>query len=256
MKSSDTLGFDAYIALLLVGEPKTGKTCVSFAFPSPFILNVDKNLDGPRRRAPGKKFFHDDPVYDKDGKELPEEKRYDRAMELLKEAFASPDVKTIVISSLSGLADYLCAKVLKEAERNEGKKLDKLRIQDYMTVKDLLARLATFLRVAAKSKHVIVEAHQKADKDDATQAIRYSLNIPGQQAQNWGSYFTDVWATTATPAGQGKTKFEIRTKPTGFHVSLGTSLAMPPAIDITDKSPDEVWSLLSPHLSIAQSTKK
>jgi len=254
MKTSDQIAFESYLALLLVGEPKTGKTSVELSFPDPYILNIDRNLDGPRRRSVGKLFWADDPAYDAKDVELPPEKRWNRAMELLKEAYAAPQVKTICIDSLTGLCDYLVDHILADVKRTEGKTIDRPRIQDYYTVKDLLSKLAVFLRACSKKKHVVVAAHQKADKDEATGATRYSLNIPGQQAQNWGSYFTDVWATNNSTVG-GKTKFEICTKPTGFHVSLGTSLPMPARVDITDKSPTEIWALLSPHLSIAPATK-
>lgn len=252
MKTSDQLPAQSFLALLLVGEPKVGKTSLCLAFPKPFVLDIDHNLDGPRRRAVGKKFFYDDPSIGADGKELPDHARWNRSMELLKEAAKSADVETIVIDSLTGLCDDLVYHVLKEVEKLEGKKLDRPRIQDYYSVKDLLSRFAVWLRAVSKTKHVVVCAHQKADKDDATAATRYSLNIPGQQAQSWGSYFTDVWGMTATTAS-GKTKFEIRTKPTGFHVSLGTSLAdMASAIDVTDKTPEQIWALIFPHLSVAK----
>lgn len=255
MKTSEQLPPNPFIALLLVGEPKTGKTTIEMAFPKPFILDVDHNLDGPRRRAGNKKFFYDDPALDKDGKELELKFRWNRAMDLLKEAYASPDIETICIDSLSGLGDYLVEHILWQVRMSEGKTIDRPRIQDYYSVKDLLGKLAIFLRACSLKKHIIVAAHQKADKDDATNATRYSLNIPGQQAQNWGAYFTDVWATTATDIG-GNTKYEIRTKPTGFHVSLGTSLPMESRIDVTNKSPDEIWAMLSPKLSVLNSTKK
>lgn len=252
MKTSEQLPSQSFLALLLVGEPKVGKTSLCLAFPKPFVLDIDHNLDGPRRRASGKAFFYDDPSVGADGKELPDYLRWNRSMELLKEAAKSPEVLTIVVDSLTGLCDDLVYHVLKEVERLEGKKLDRPRIQDYYSVKDLLARFATWLRLVSKTKHVVICAHQKADKDDATSATRYSLNIPGQQAQSWGSYFTDVWGMTATTAG-GVTKYEIRTKPTGFHVSLGTSLKdMKPVIDVTDKTPDQIWALVSPYLSVAK----
>jgi hypothetical protein len=254
MKTSDELVFESFIALLLVGEPKTGKTCIELAFPDPYILNVDRNLDGPRRRSAGKKFWHDDPAYDAKGAELAPHLRWNRAMDLLKEAYASPLIKTICIDSLSGLCDYLVDHVIYQVKISEGKAIDRPRIQDYYAIKDLLSKLAVFLRACSKKKHVVIAAHQKADKDEATGATRYSLNIPGQQAQNWGSYFTDVWATNASTIG-GKTKYEICTKPTGFHVSLGTSLPLPARIDVTDKSVTEIWPLLAPYLSVNQPTK-
>ncbi len=254
MKTSDQLTYESYIALLLVGEPKTGKSTLALAFPSPFFLNIDKNLDGPRRRANGKTFYWDDPMVTKDGKETEPKDRWNRSMELLKEAAKDPNVKTIVIDSLTGLCDYLVDHILNEVKRTEGKSIDRPRIQDYYSIKDMLARFAVFLREISKLKHVIIAAHQKADIDEATKMTRYSLNIPGAQAQNWASYFTDCWATTSTTVA-GKTKYEIRTKPTGFHVNLGTSLPMSPAIDITDKTPQQIWELLSPMLSV-QPVKK
>lgn len=44
-------------------------------------------------------------------------------------------------------------------------------------------------------------------------------------------------------------KFEIKTKPTGFHINLKTSLDLEPAINITDKSMADIWKILEPKLS-------
>lgn len=249
MKSSTDYKPQQAFSLLLVGDPKTGKTNVLFSFPDPAILDCDRNLARAARTAGSKKWFFDDPYLDAKGVELPESARWNRACECLKEFAKSPEVKTIVIDGLAALADMLIAHIIAEAFRTEGKKLDRMRIQDYQPLKTLLTSLVLGLRNTGKT--IIVTSHQKTDKDEHTGRIRYTLNMPGSLNENFAGFFSDTWATTATNLG-GKIKYEIHTKPTGLHVSLGTSTDLPAVLDVTDKSPDQIWTLISPKLGLKQ----
>ena len=243
MKSSDQYNTKQNFSLLLVGEPNSGKTNTIMSFPDPYILDVDRKLGSAVRRAKGKKFWFDDPYVDDAGKELPDIDRWKRAITCLKAAGASPEVKTIVIDGLAALADMLVVHIMNEALKSEGKKLDRLRIQDYQPLKTLMTSLIMGLR--STNKYIVVTSHQKADKDELTGRLRYTLNIPGSLSENFGGFFSDVWATVSRPGPNG-TVYELHTKPTGFHVNLGTSLALDAKpIDVTNKSPDDVWKLLN-----------
>lgn len=253
MKSSSSYTIASSLAVLLVGDQKTGKTNVAMAFPDPYFLNVDRNLDSAVRVAGDKRFFYDDPTVEEiNGKEVRVEDHlvYPRAMELLKRAAISPEVRTLVIDSASTLSLFMASHVLAEVSRMEGKKVERLRIQDYGSILSLFQRHITMLR--SSGKIVIVTSHQTYDKDEMTGALNYTLAIPGQMKFNFGAFFTDVWGMTAEPGPQGKTDYRIRTRPTGRHVALGTSVrTMPADIKITDLTPSEVWSKhLSPMLGI------
>lgn len=250
MKTASDYKVGSALAILLVGEQKSGKTNVAMSFPDPYVLDLDKNLDSAvRELAPDKKWWYDRPT---DGLDMskPEEaaKVYNKAMECLKAAVIDAQVKTIVIDSLSTLSLHMCDHILAEAARMEGKKIDKLRIQDYGSVLSLFQKLVGFLRACGKT--VVLTSHQSWDKDDVTGAVRYTLNLPGQMKFNFGAFLTDVWGLMATPVAQGKYKYEIRTRPSGFHVALGTSIrAMPADIDITNLKPADIWTKLSPMLA-------
>lgn len=251
MTSSNDYKIAQNLAICLVGDPKTGKTGLAASFPDPYFLDVDTNLDSAVRVLDGKRFWYDQPTRQC----VNEYEVWSKALEDLKTAVASPDVKTIIVDSFSQLSGYARAALLQELKRigavdQKGKPLDNLRLNDYLTLLDWFRRFVFTLRSAGK--FLVVTSHQQVSKDELTGANHYSLAIPGQSKDSFGGWFSDVWAMTATPMAQGKTKYEIRTRPTGFHVALGTSIReLPPAIDITDKRPAAVWSLLQPYLFAA-----
>jgi len=255
MQSSTAYQTSKNLAVLVVGEPKVGKTRLMMAFPDPFVLDLDKNLSSAVSINPNKKFWFaqvDD---------VPEGQRYDKIEKELKEAIASPDVKTICIDGVTQLAACVKQSIIAGLEKaGLGAKLrqdvlePQIRLTDYDTLGSRFLRIVALTR--ASGKMVVWTSHQKVDKDEITGANRYRIHMPGNLADNLGGYFTDVWAMTATPQPGGKTKFEIRTKPTGYHVSLGCSIPLDPSIDITDKTPDQIWGILGPKLQPATSTPK
>lgn len=253
IKSNTDYSINPALAVLLVGDPKTGKTCVALSFPDPFILDVDLNLASAVRVAKGKPFKYSQPAIDvgvtidQTGKTMNAEKVWNAAMSDLKAAAADPTVKTIVIDGLTKLADYAVEHILAEVAKMEGKPIQTLRIQDYGRFMSLYQRLISFLR--ATNKYIVCTSHQTNSKNEITGAMHYALAIPGQLKDTFGGFFTDTWATSATPMPGNKTKYEIRTRPTGFHVALGTSVrSLDAALDVTDKDPIGVWAILEPKL--------
>jgi len=248
MKSSTHYNADASAAILAVGEPKSGKTNLMFAFPSPWIADLDLNLASATRRLPDKTFKFSQFNTDDAGKEVPEHLRWTRLVNETLAAIKDPEVKTICIDGLGVAATFLCDHCVYEGKRAGSNKTGKMELQTYGDLARLLRSYVMTLR--ASGKIVFVTSHQTGDKDEVTKAIRYCLAIPGQSKDTLGGLFTDVWATTAKPAPQNKVKYEIRTKPTGFHVALGTSFPLDAAIDVTDKNPEQIWSILQPKLKL------
>jgi hypothetical protein len=259
MKSSDTYQLDHSCAILAVGEPKTGKTSLMMAFPDPAILDLDGNLSSAVRRHPTKKFLFDDPATnDKTGAIRPVHERWNHIVATVKSLALDKSVRTICVDGLGVLSEYLIAHILNEsvkagASKRKGAGFDGgleavMEIQHYGDFARLMRSFIMLLR--ATRKIIFVTSHQTADKDENTGALRYYLSIPGQTKETLGGLFTDVWATTATPKSATETKYAIRTKPTGVHVSLGTSFPLDAEIDVTNKTPEQIWSLLSPKLLI------
>lgn len=253
MKDNTSYKPAANLAILLVGPPKSGKTCIAAAFPNPFFLDIDLNLDSAVRILGNKQFKYSQPPLDYVPGQSPNGARsvYDYAMQELGAAAKDPWVQTIIIDGLTKLSDFAVEHILGDVSRMENKKVEAMRIQDYGRFMSLYQRLITFLR--STGKIVVCTAHQTVSKDELTGANQYALAMPGQLKDTFGGFFTDVWGSSATPAAQGKTKFEIRTRPTGYHVALGTSIrSMPHAIDLTDKTPEQVSTVLMPLIGLGQ----
>ncbi len=254
MKDSSTYAIATNLAICLVGDPKTGKTCVAASFPAPYFLDIDCNLDSAVRVLEGKKFWFDQPT-----KDVPEDQVWTKSLEYLKAAIANPEIKTIVVDSFSHLTGFARAALLSQLKRigavdSKGKPLDNIRLNDYLTLLDWFRQFVFALR--SSNKYIIVTSHQQVSKDELTGANHYSLAIPGQSKDSFGGWFNDVWACTTVAVAMGKTEYHIRTRPTGFHVALGTSIrSLPEDINTTGKSPSQIWDVLLPHLA-AVSVKK
>lgn len=255
---------EANLAVLLVGDPKVGKTRVMMSFPDPYILDLDKNLSSAVRVAGTKQFWYDQVDTDDTGKPIKPEDQWTRVTQLLEAAVKEPRYKTICIDSLTRLGEinrnYMLGKL-----KSMGVKLrsdtidDQLRQADYGTYAVQLLKLVALCR--ASGKIVVWTSHQAVREDELTGKQLYYLSIPGALKSSLGGYFTDVWGMSATPAtvmvgntAKSITKYSIRTKPTGYHVALGCSFPLDPEIDVTDKSPEQIWALLGPKLLPAVKT--
>lgn len=247
MKTANDFQDSQAFALLLVGEPKSGKTNVAMSFPAPWVLNIDRNIANAANKLKGHSWYWDDPYTNEAGQELPPERWWDRSIELLKQAAVKPEIKTLILDGGGALADMLIYHIIHRVKLEEGKTVDRLRIQDYQPLANALTRLIVLLRNCGK--FIIFTFHQKVDKDEHTGRIRYELNMPGKLAASYGGYFTDVWACVASnaPAPLGF-KYELHTKPTGYHITLGTSRDLPPVLDVTNKTPPQIWAMIGPKI--------
>ena len=249
MKTSSDYKLSTNVAVLCVGDPKSGKTRLSMAFPTPGILDCDGNLSSAVRVANGKKFLFSKPYETDDGKEVPEVDRWPRAVHETKLLLSSPDTQSFILDGLSNLCRWGLVYAENELVK-AGINIKKEYLAKYQAFIPLMSNYITMLRIPGK--YVVVNVHQTMEKDPLTSRTSYKLDIPGRLADTLGGQFTDVWgmSSDADPMNvKVGAKYTIRTKPSGFHVNLGTSMDLAPSIDITGKSPDEIWALLSPKLS-------
>jgi len=248
MKSSTTFQTTNAQAILIVGEPKSGKSNLALAFPDPAIIDWDLNLASAVRRATGKSFDYAQPSVKDDGTQRPLSEQWKAAVEETKQILSNPKYRTIIIDGLGLMCNALCEHIIAEGQRSGTNKLGKMEIQNYADLSRL--RRGYIMMIRASGKFLVVTSHQTGDKDEVTGIIRYVLAIPGQSKDTLGGCFTDVWATMARPKGLSDVVYEIRTKPTGQHVALGASFPIESSVDVTNKTPLQIWDILAAKLGI------
>jgi hypothetical protein len=160
---------------------------------------------------------------DDSGKTVEEGDRWRRLLDCLDAAFASKDIETVVVDSLSKASDYLIAHILKE------QKVKDMRIQDWGTFKILMTRFITKIRSSAK--FIVCVAHERYDKDEMSGVMMFKVTVPGALGDSIGALFTDMWRCECTETG-GKYKYIVRTKPTA-RISLKTSLIVDPTFEFS-----------------------
>lgn len=216
--------------------------------PTPGILDCDGNLASAVRVANGKPFFFAEGFRDDNGKEVPEVDRWNHCVKETKALLTHPETKSFVLDGLSNLCRWGLIHTENELQK-AGINIKKEYLAKYQSFIPLLTNFITMLRIPGKL--VVVNVHQITEKEELTGRISYKFDIPGRMADNLGGLFTDVLAisSSADPGSKIGAKYSIKTKPTGLHVNLGTSLDLEPSIDITGKTPSEIWTLLQPKLS-------
>lgn len=237
-----------FLRAVLQGPPGSGKTCVSSQFPAPWIIDFDRNLGGPlrflERHGLQKPLGYDIVSHDDDGKEVPLEDKdstgrtiaradqFNRVNTILQRLQKDDNVKTIVFSSATKFVPILINATLRQQNKNNMEEYTaKGAGNDGRQFWAFFARnSAYFFEILAKMrKHIVLEAHEKTNKD-ANGSVVYPIKVnwPGQAGQIIGAYFTDVWRCETEP-GVGlnaRPKYVIRTEPS-FQYELKNSLGLP-----------------------------
>lgn len=217
---------DAFIRLILQGPPGTGKTTAAVQFPGAYIADCDLNLGGPLRFLKSKNIplpvGYDTIDRDENNKVIPEAQRYARLVKCITEACTNPEIKTVIIDSATKVSDYIIAHTLVQTKTTSGG-MERQSWGFYLAFwKDLVNA------ISAQKKHFVLICHEKVEKDEIDQSLRYFLNIPGQFGNMAGSLFTDVWRAEVkeTPGFPPKYEFLIRTMP-NYRFNLKNSFQLP-----------------------------
>jgi hypothetical protein len=219
---------DAFVRALLQGPPGSGKTTIATQFPKPYIADLDMNLAGPLRhlKTTNKTLPIGYDVIDRDetGKEIDPSLRYVRLAKCLQDAVVNPDIETIVVDSATKLSDYIQAEVLRQQNKKQ------MTIQDWGFYLALWKQFIS--QMSVQRKHFVLIAHERVEKDELDQSLKYFVMIPGQMGNIIGSLFTDVWRAEVEekPGFPPTYKFNVRTMPS-YRFNLKNSLGLPPLFE-------------------------
>jgi hypothetical protein len=248
--------------LLLIGPPKAGKTSTCLGFASPLaVLDLDRNFAGPLARAkkldPSFEYYHFDPSVREDGGERAMEDRWASCMEFMKVCRDHPEIKTIVVDSLSPLTEFLMATILKASrtEKHSTVKvggMEQLAIAHWQPFKNLLTQFITAGRLSGKTFIVTCHEDTLTTKDGAV--IGYRPMIPGSLKNNLSGFFSDVWRSEIKILGSN-ISYKLRVAPKNMY-QIGNSLGMKEQeFDVTNKTPQQIWELFAPYLTPTSTDK-
>lgn len=246
MKSGSHYAIKQCFALMLIGTPKSGKTCFAMSFPRPYILDCDNNLGGALRYHKYAEhpfdYFFDNPQEDVD--EVG--KRWAYCMNALKAACESPDVDSIIVDGLSLLAEYLIAKISPHSKLVvAGEQV--MSIESWQPFKNLMSQL--IMRCKASGKYFIMTCHEQAMTDDKGAVVAYRPLIQSALRDNICGLFSDVWRCEAS-AGPKGANYSVRFAPRNL-MQIGNSLQFDtPTLDVTGKTRDQIWQALRPKLEL------
>jgi len=249
MKTGTTYKRAEAFALLLIGEPKSGKTTLAMSFPKPYIMDLDKNLSGALRHHGDKmgEFWFDDV----DDVEKPE-KKWSEACNRIVEACKTEGPETIIIDGLTIMAEYLQYHILANTAKdsNKGKLIiageECMQMNHWTPFQNLMKRLV--MTCKASGKKLVFICHEQTIESDSGAIKGYRPMIQGSLKHNLAGFFTDVWRCEAGVKAQ-KPYWAVRFAPKNM-MQIGNSLQIKDIdFDVTGKQCDKIWEYLDKHFT-------
>ncbi len=218
-------------SLLLVGEPKSGKTNVAFdialSYPEVHLIDADRNCLPAVRRHPGRRVFIDYVDVDENEKHIDRAAQWLRFVELRKKRLSDPQFGCFVDDSLSSIAVACQEYIISEGSTSTkdlkigGEKV--MQLSYWQPFEAFMSRYINMMK--ASQKPYIMVCHQKVDTDAVTGTLGYRPAIGGQLADKIAGMFSDYWKCEIKTTASGPVYF-VRTMPTSRMI-LGNSLGLP-----------------------------
>jgi len=213
------------VTLLLKGDSGAGKTYKAAHFPKPCFINFDGNLVGIKQlpQAMQDHIVVVNPHTDMNGKQVPITMFWKNFLHKLQLVLLDPKIDTVVLDSLSTMADALQWQLL-------GARDPMLKPKGYdfwaFFKNHLLAFCDEVIHNPKLDKHIIVIAHDKVEKDEATGNISRELSLDGGMKDRLSLHFSDVWECYSKKLLNGDVEYWIRTVP-GSNFTAKCSLPIP-----------------------------
>ena len=260
-RSLATSAIKNYSCILIVGPSGTGKTTFMTRLKLPgqrtYILDVDGNLAGPGLVATKEKrdishIDFDMIRFEDDGQTpVPPLQQYQRLAAKLAWAKQQklPDGRQLYgligLTSITTLNDVLAH----EVRRQMNKPVDYIfQLQDWGKY-SYLWNFFVMEVLRGLPCHIILDGHQKIEKDQMDQVLRYVLNIPGSTSDTLTAKMTDVWLASVeqqiTPTGQLAAQYKLTTVQSARIPGMKTSLDLPAAFINDQAGADRVSNQLA-----------
>lgn len=224
--------------LLFIGPAGSGKTTFMTRFGRVYILNVDKNLNGPtkvlRREQHDLSLVEYDYVdSDESGKAVPPLQQYQRFAALLSAAMQRDDLDAIGITSTTTLGPVFADEVRRQLNKPVTYNFE---IRDWGTY---LYLWQTFMRTLRSARiPVILDGHWEGSKDDVTGAVTHALALPGKISGQLPALFSDVFRfepESVVESGALRTKYYVRTTQERLYPGVKAAFDVPEKFEATQE---------------------
>ena len=218
------------IRLLLRGPSGSGKTYKAVHLPNPVLFNFDNNL---RFLSKASQEIRDNlrvikpKIHLKTGKEIDNVNVWDNFINQLAEVLADDWPKTIIIDSLTTLANRIMNEIVGTDDATAKESLEDLggltRYVNYLGDE--------VLKASDLDKNIVFTAHERLEEIKEYGKVtgtRIVLHLKGQSRDTFPAYFTDYWSTFVKTPLVGDTEYWVRTVPSQQFAAKNSSLNFPP----------------------------
>lgn len=231
--------------MLFIGPAGSGKTTFMARFGRVYIIDIDKNLNGPTKVLRSEqrdlsKIEYANVDRDDNGVAVPPLQQFQRFDRLLSAAAQRTDIDLIGITSATTLAPV----VANEVRRQLNKPVDyTFEIRDWGKYLALWQHILTTCRTLTTP--VALDGHWEGNKDDVSGAITYSLAIPGKAAHQLPALFSDVLrfdVESAVVAGKSVPQYVVRSVQERLYPGVKAALDVPEKFLATQEWADKMRS--------------
>lgn len=216
-------------------------------FPDPCVIDCDNNLGGPTKLAKrlGKPFTYCTVSSDDEGKPVKPFKQYHRFADELAQAKDDPRVKTIIIDSITSLANIIKFDIFRQRVSGQnvggGNKVmiteSNLQIAQFTEPEwGIFSRYWENLisEVRSWGKIIVFTAHCQVLQNKQSQVFQEVLALEGSMRFKFAAYFSDVILCRRMVGSDGNARSSYQTIPKDEYDARGlkaSDLELPPLFD-------------------------
>ena len=205
--AKDLTASDVKLSAAVNGKSGTGKTTFGASFPKPFFLDIDGGLLSVR----GQDVSYVDLT---PGRGVTWPNILDAIAEGKKD-----DYESIIVDSLTGLAD-LCMESVLQLNRRSGQKPNFDDWAAYANkIKDFIVRLL------ASGKNTLLICHEAPDKDELTGHVWMLPAIQGQMKSRISNYFDEFYHAEVEQAPGKPANYRLLARPSSIYTAKSRLLS-------------------------------
>jgi len=205
--AKDLTASDVKLSAAVYGKSGTGKTTFGASFPKPFFLDIDGGLLSVR----GQDVSYVDLT---PGKGVTWPNILDAIAEGKKD-----DYESIIVDSLTGLAD-LCMESVLQLNRRSGQKPNFDDWAAYANkIKDFIVRLLS------SGKNTLLICHEAPDKDELTGHVWMLPAIQGQMKSRISNYFDEFYHAEVEQTHGKPSNYRLLARPSSIYTAKSRLLS-------------------------------